>query len=93
MNEVVEKYWPRALKLVRQYETEEWAFADLTGFVEEFAEQYASHVNQLPESQRALSNSALEAEIKTAMRSASADSKTSQALSELLISINRCPIY
>lgn len=93
MNEIVEEYWPRALKLVHQYDTEELAYADLAGFVEEFAEQYTSQVNLLPKPQRALANSTLEAEIKTALRSVSTDSKASLALSELLISIDRCPIY
>jgi len=93
MNEIIEQHWPHALDLVQQYETDQFAFADLAGLIEEFSATYTNHINELPESQRALANSALEARIEAEMNGTAKDSKASQALNELRVSINRTPIY
>lgn len=93
MNQLIEEYWNRALKIARQYEAGEVDFADLTGFSEEFAASFTQQLGNLPEPQRASASSALENTLETAITSKTETSNASEALNELLISINRTPIY
>ncbi len=93
MNQIVEQYWPRALKIVREYETGDVNFADLTGLGEEFAASFIEQLNTLPEPQRAAQCAGLEAKLTEAIHANGEESNTGQALSELLVSINRTPIY
>lgn len=93
MNQLIEEYWNRALKIARQYETGEVDFADLTGFSEEFAASFSQQLGDLPEPQRASASSALESTLEAAITSNTETGNASEALSELLISLNRTPIY
>ena len=93
MNAIVDKYSAYALRLAAQYEGGQVAFADLTGLVEEFAAKFTEHLNDLPESQRAPTSSALEASLDTSLKTVNQDSNTAQALNEILLSLNRTPIY
>ncbi|HEY9280514.1 MAG TPA: hypothetical protein VIP51_10620 [Eoetvoesiella sp.] len=93
MNELVEDFWTRALKIARQYEAGEVDFADLTGLGEEFAASFTEGIAELPEQARAPTCSALENVLQTAITSKEESSNASEALNELLMSINRTPIY
>jgi len=93
MNEIVEQYWAQALKISRQYESGEVNFADLTGLSEAFAASFIEQVNELPEPLRGRYCAGLETRLTTAIGQHAQDSHASQALGELLVSINRTPIY
>lgn len=93
MNAFVERYWARALKITRQYETGEFAFADLTGMGEEFAASFTEEISELPEPTRNATTTAMEAKLHQAMTASDISENASQALGELLVSINRTPIY
>jgi len=93
MNQIVDQYWPRALKIAREYEIGEVNFADLTGLSEEFAASFIEQLNAMPEPLRAAQCAGLEAKLTEAITSNGTESGAGQALSELLVSINRTPIY
>ncbi|HUH86632.1 MAG TPA: hypothetical protein VL003_01095 [Pusillimonas sp.] len=93
MNELIEQYWARALKITRQYESGDVNFADLTGLGEEFAASFIEQLNELPEPLRATYCAGLETRLSTAIAQNGPDSPASQALGELRVSINRTPIY
>ena len=93
MNQLAEEFWDRALKIARQYEGGEVDFADLTGLSEEFAASFLQELTQLPETQRGPACLALENTLETAIDSRNETSNASEALNELLISLNRTPIY
>lgn len=93
MNALVEQYWARALKIARQHETGEIDFADLTGLSDEFAASFTEQLNELPEALRTAQGTALEAKLQQALADSNISEHLSQALNELLISINRTPIY
>jgi len=93
MNELVEQYWSRALKIARQYDTGEVDFADLTGLGEEFAASFTDQINGFPEPLRATYCTGLESKLSAAINANGHESSAGQALNELLVSINRTPIY
>lgn len=93
MNELIEQYWARALKITRQYESGEVNFADLTGLGDEFAASFIEELNDLPEPARARYCAGLEAKLSTAIAQKELESQAAQALSELRVSITRTPIY
>lgn len=93
MNEIIEQYWARALKITRQYESGEVNFADLTGLGDEFAASFIEELNDMPEPLRARYCAGLETKLSTAIAQSDLDSHAGQALSELRVSINRTPIY
>jgi len=92
MDNVVEQYWGRALKIARQYENAQVAFADLTGLIDEFAAAFFDELNSLTPSARAECSRGLEARLQAAV--AETDSqRCREALEEMLVSLNRTPIY
>lgn len=93
MNELIEQYWARALKITRQYESGEVNFADLTGLGDEFAASFIEELNEMPEPLRAQYCAGLETKLGAAIAKNGSDSHASQALNELRVSINRTPIY
>jgi len=93
MNEIIEQYWARALKITRQYESGDVNFADLTGLGDEFAASFIENLNDMPEPLRADYCAGLEARLSTAIAQNGHDSHAGQALNELRVSINRTPIY
>ncbi|CAM5412000.1 hypothetical protein [Eoetvoesiella caeni] len=93
MNALVEQYWARALKIARQHETGEIDFADLTGLSDEYSASFTEQLNELPEALRTAQGTALEAKLQQAIGDDNTSEHTRQALNELLISINRTPIY
>lgn len=93
MNQIIEQYWARALKITRQYESGEVNFADLTGLGDEFAASFVEELNEFPEPLRATYCANLDMKLGAALTSSSQDSHAAQALNELRVSINRTPIY
>lgn len=93
MNEIIEQYWARALKITRQFESGEVNFADLTGLGDEFAASFIEELSDMPEPIRAQYCAGLEAKLSTAIAKNAMESKAAQALNELRLSINRTPIY
>ncbi len=93
MNEIIEQYWARALKITRQYESGEVNFADLTGLGDEFAASFIEQLNEMPEPLRARYCAGLETKLSTAIAHNGPDSNAGQAFNELRVSITRTPIY
>lgn len=93
MNEIIEQYWARALKITRQYESGDVNFADLTGLGDEFAASFIETLGEVPEPLRADYYTGLETRLNTAIAQSDPESQAGQALSELRVSINRTPIY
>ena len=93
MNALVGQYWARALKIARQYEAGDFAFADLTGLGEEFAASFTEQINELPEATRNAQAAAMEAKLQQGLAASGISENASQALNELLVSITRTPIY
>ena len=93
MNQIIEQYWARALKITRQYESGEVNFADLTGLGDEFAASFIEDLNEVPESERAQCSTGLEAKLSIAITQNGPDSQAGQAFTELREAITRTPIY
>jgi hypothetical protein len=93
MNDIVDTFSAQALKIAAQYEGGQVAFADLAGLVDEFAATLAEQLSDLPESQRPPITTALEARLDDRIKELAPDSRSAQALGELLQSLNRTPIY
>ena len=93
MNDIIEQYWTRALKITRQYESGEVNFADLNGLSDEFAASFTEMLNDIPEHQRARYCAGLETRLSAAIDKNDQESQAGQALTELRLSINRTPIY
>jgi len=93
MNEIIEQYWARALKITRQYEAGEVNFADLTGLGDEFAASFIEQLNEVPEPVRARCCAGLETRLSTAIAQNGPESPAALALNELRLSITRTPIY
>lgn len=93
MNEIIEQYWARALKITRQYESGEVNFADLTGLGDEFAASFVEDISEIPEPLRATYCASLDTKLGTALTHSNQDSHAAQAFAELRMSINRTPIY
>ncbi|MDX3896080.1 MULTISPECIES: hypothetical protein [Pusillimonas] len=93
MNEIIEQYWARALKITRQYEAGEVNFADLTGLGDEFAASFIEQLNEMPEPLRARYCAGLETKLSTAIAQNGPESPAAQAFNELRVSITRTPIY
>lgn len=93
MNETIEQYWARALKITRQYESGDVNFADLAGLSDEFAASFIETLSEMPEPLRASHCAGLETRLSTAIAKNDPDTPATQALNELRVSILRTPIY
>ena len=93
MNDIVDTFSAHALKITAQYEAGQVAFADLTGLVDEFAAKLTEQLSDLPESQRTPITAALETRLDGRIKEMAPDSRSAQALSEILLSLNRTPLY
>lgn len=93
MESISEQYWGRALKLARQYESGQVAFADLTGLVDEFSAAFFEEIGGLSPSLRSACIKDLESRLTTAVNSESQSAPCRDAMSEMLVALNRIPIY
>lgn len=93
MENISEQYWGRALKLARQYESGQVAFADLTGLIDEFSAAFFDEIGGLSPSMRSTCIKDLESRLTTAANSESQSPPCRDAISEMLVALNRIPIY
>ncbi len=93
MENISEQYWGRALKLARQYESGQVEFADLTGLIDEFSAAFFEEIGGLSPSMRSACSKDLESRLTTAMNSEGQSLPCREAMSEILVALNRIPIY
>lgn len=93
MNETLDLFWGRALKIARHYDTDGLIFADLTGMADDFSASFHEAIADAPEDKRQRAIAALQTKLNDAGSSDRYAGRCNEAFTELAASLNRIPIY
>ena len=93
MNETLELFRGRAIKIARDYDTDHMIFADLTGLADDYAAAFHEALSSHPEELRNHTTQTLQQKLLEASDNAMHSPKASEALVELAACLNRIPIY
>lgn len=93
MNETLDLFRGRALKIARQYDTDHMTFADLTGMADDYAAAFHEALGNSPDEIRQQAATRLQEKLLQDSNASGHSTKISEALLELAASLNRIPIY
>ena len=93
MNDTLELFRGRALKIARHYDTDHMIFADLTGLADDYAAAFNEALSDCPEDLRNHTAQLLQQKLLEASDNTMHSPKASEALVELAACLNRIPIY